>query len=177
MPVYTNYAFTDQLIDTTINLNAYIERYSDDRFELVLNNRQPVEATVKNIFEHSDLINQFKEKGSTFFIYYVEDGELPEDIAIKFYGSEDFWWAVILFNEIQNVMTDWPLTNTQLITLKDLYSTAEDAYSAEGYFELLSDWNEGRRKIEVLKTQHLYELITQFKSRLIDTTTPATIRL
>ena len=177
MPTYLNYAFTDQLKDTTINLNAYIEKWSDDRFTLNLNNMQPVEATVKNIFEHADLIDQFKSKGGSFIIHNVEDGELPEDLAIQYYGSEDFWWAIVLFNDIHNVFTDWPLTNDQLMNLRDLYTTNEDKFSAEGYYELLFDWNENRRKMEVLKVDQLYELIEQFKSRVYSETLNVNINL
>jgi len=177
MPLYPNYSFTDQLIDTTINLNAYITKYSDDRFTLNLNNKQPVIATVKNIFEHADLIDQFKEKGGTFLVHYVQEGELPEDLAIKYYGSEDFWWAIVLFNDMHNGFTDWPLTNDQLITLRDLYSSIEDKYSSDGYYTLLFDWNENRRKVEVLKIEHLYELIEQFKSRVFTNTLNVNLNL
>ena len=177
MPVYPNYVFTDQLVDTTINLNAYIERYSDTRFSLNLNNKQPVVATVKNLFEYSDLIENFKERGGAYTVYYISDGELPEDVAIKYYGSEDFWWAVLLFNDMTNPMTDWPLTNTQLITLKSMYATAEDKYSEDGYYELLFDWNETKRRIEVLRLDHLYELIGQFKERVFKLNTTSKLNI
>lgn len=167
MAKYKNFNFTDQLQNTTIDLTDYLTKFSDSNYTLELRNAQPVIATVANLFEKLTLVENFKEKGAQFRLYRVRDRELPEDVAIKFYGSEDFWWAVCLWNDIQSPMTQWPLTEEQLNFLADTYSTIEDKYPRDTYFNLLVDRNEDIREIEILAPAQLQELVFQLRNSVI----------
>lgn len=164
---YKNFNYLDQLKDTTIDLNDYLERFSTDRYEIKFNNYQPVVATVANIFEQYDLIQNFKDKASSFVTYKIKDKELIEDVAIKYYGSEDFWWVVALFNDINNPLVDWPKSEDQINYLVDLYLENENAFSKEGYYKILFDLNEQQRIIEVLKPEQMYDLVNQFRTTII----------
>ena len=47
--------------------------------------------------------------GSEFFInYFVRDQDTPESIAYNLYGSAEYHWIVLLFNNILNPLFDWP---------------------------------------------------------------------
>ena len=157
----------DQLQDTTVDLTAYLSKFSDSNYTLELRNAQPVVATIKNLFEKLTLIETFKERNAQFRLYRILDRELPEDVAIKFYGSEDFWWAIMLWNEIQSPLTEWPLTEEQLNFMADTLVTLEDKYPRATYYNLLVDRNEDIREIEILAPNQLQELIFQLRNSIL----------
>jgi len=164
-----NYSFTDQLFDTKINLSVYLEKLSTTNYTLKFNNNQPVIATVKNLFAYSTLINNYKTNSSAFVKYELKEGELPEDISLKYYNTEDFYWAILLFNNISNMFTQWPYTEEQILELTDLFVQKEDKYSKEGYYNLIFETNESKRNLDVLKIEHLYSLISEIKSDVVQT--------
>jgi len=48
--------------------------------------------------------------GSEFFIdYYVRDEDTPESVSEKIYGSPDFHWVVMLFNDKFDSFFEWPM--------------------------------------------------------------------
>lgn len=57
------------------------------------------------------------ENVGIFYDYEVKDGETPEIIAHKLYGSVERYWIVLLFNLLSNPYYDFPLTSDQLNSL------------------------------------------------------------
>lgn len=47
--------------------------------------------------------------------YDVIDGETPEIISEKFYGTPEYHWIIMLANEKYDWLSDFPLTETELI--------------------------------------------------------------
>ena len=41
--------------------------------------------------------------------YDVQEGESPETVAYKAYGTTDYFWVICLVNDIVNRYYDWPL--------------------------------------------------------------------
>ena len=167
MAIYKNFNYIDQLSNTVVDLTEYLESFSDDNYSLKLSNRQPVKATVRNIFERLTLVQQFKEKGGSFRTYQILENELPEDVAIKFYGSEDFWWIVTLWNEIENPLTQWPMTEEQLNYLADVFYAKENKYTRKTYYDLFFDKNESLREIEVLNSTQVQKLISIIRNSIL----------
>lgn len=48
---------------------------------------------------------------SAYYYYTVQDGETPEIVAEKFYGSAEAHWIVLYANEIYDPQYDWPLSS------------------------------------------------------------------
>ena len=67
-----------------------------------------------------------KENSALFYSYDIQDGDTPEIIANKYYGSPEKHWIVMLFNDIVDPQYDWPLTDRNLIVY------INDKYSANG---------------------------------------------
>ncbi len=157
---YINFNYLDQLKETTIDLTDYLTRLSTNNdTSIKFSNLQPVKVTVKNIFQQSSLVSDFKEQGAAFTTHALQDGELPEDVSMNYYETEDYWWIVCLFNGINDPLRDWLLTEEQLQYICNIYTSIEDKYSYKGYYKLLFDWNESRRKIEVMANYQLPDLI------------------
>ena len=49
-----------------------------------------------------------------YYEYLISDGETPDIIAHKIYGSSERHWIILLLNEILNPQFDWPLSDSSL---------------------------------------------------------------
>jgi len=79
------------------------------------NNTQYVSLT--NIMVRSAFLKEIMDNSALFYEYQVKDGETPEIIADKLYGSVGRGWIVLLFNNLQNPYYDFPLVQEQLNAL------------------------------------------------------------
>lgn len=82
--------------------------------------------TVTNIIARFSFENTLKENSSVFYPYDIQDGDTPEIIANKYYGSPEKHWIVLMFNDVIDPQYDWPLDQRTLITY------INDKYSANG---------------------------------------------
>ena len=117
--------------------------------------------------------------------YDIIDGETPEIIAEKFYGSAQYHWIVMLANDIYDYRADFPLTQLQLERyVSDKYgdaaddihhyenadgfivnSTADDAVSVSNrqYEEVV---NESKRRIKIISKDLISLVLKNFKDEL-----------
>lgn len=72
------------------------------------------ESTVQDIFRRCSFISEYKPYTDLYSEYVISDGNSPISIAKEIYGSVDFFWVVLLFNEIHSIYTDWPLNSHDL---------------------------------------------------------------
>jgi len=78
---------------------------------------------VKNLFRRVKLRDDLQNVFTLFDKYEIEEGQRPDTVAEKIYGSADLDWVVMLTAGIINLHNQWPLSN------KDLYVYAENKYS------------------------------------------------
>jgi len=48
--------------------------------------------------------------------YNVANGETPETVSYKLYGTVDYYWIILLVNNIKDRYYDWPLNEQQFET-------------------------------------------------------------
>jgi hypothetical protein len=48
-------------------------------------------------------------------LYAIQEGETPELVSERFYGVPDYHWVIMLLNERYDYVSDWPLTNDDLV--------------------------------------------------------------
>lgn len=79
--------------------------------------------TVTNIIARFAFETSLKQNSSLFYPYNIQDGDTPETIAYKYYGSAEKHWIVLMFNDIIDPQYDWPLSQRNIITfINDKYS-------------------------------------------------------
>lgn len=77
----------------------------------------------KNILENSVL----------YYEYDVQDGETPEIVAHKVYGSSEKHWLILKMNDIFDVKNDWVLDYTSLVESINLkYSNVATTFGQTG---------------------------------------------
>ena len=74
---------------------------------------------VTNIMSKFSFEKSFKDNSVVFYEYLVKDGETPEMIADRVYGSPEKHWMILSLNDIVNPQTEWPLPEKSLIKLID----------------------------------------------------------
>ena len=84
---------------------------------------------VTDILRRVKLRTAIKDGAVLFDKYDVKNGENPEDVAFKWFGSADLHWVILLTNDITDRYYDWPLNQVQFAEfLTDKYGAGnEDA--------------------------------------------------
>ena len=74
-----------------------------------------------NIFRRVKFTEKTLKDNKNFEEYTVVQGESPDDVANKFYEDPNYWWVVLLCNEIVDVENEWPKSISEL---DKLFSTS-----------------------------------------------------
>jgi hypothetical protein len=119
---------------------------------------------VTNIMSRFKFENKFKENTVVYYDYIISDGETPEMIADKFYGSSERHWIILNLNDIINPYLDWPMSENSLIKFIDKkYESFADTANNETGFE----WSQSnvkqyytRERRSVLPENKSYDTIT-----------------
>jgi hypothetical protein len=64
---------------------------------------------VTNITTRFNFDNRFRQNAATYYKYKIKDGETPEILASKLYGSPEKHWVILSLNNIVDPIFEWPL--------------------------------------------------------------------
>ena len=76
--------------------------------------------TVTNIMSRFSIDATSKEQLTMYYKYDISDGETPEIVADKLYGSPEKHWIILSVNNIKNPQFDWPLRYNDLTKYIDI---------------------------------------------------------
>lgn len=79
-------------------------------------------VSAKNLFKRVKLREDVQNSLTLHEKYQIVDGERPDHVAQKLYGSSSLDWVVLISAGITNVRDQWPLSE------KDIYDFCENAY-------------------------------------------------
>ena len=68
----------------------------------------------KNIWRRAEILREYKKSLAMFDEYIVQNGEKPEDVALKFYDNPFYNWTLLVINDIVNYHEQWPRSTQQL---------------------------------------------------------------
>lgn len=71
---------------------------------------------VTDIFRRSAPIADLLRNTRMFYPYQIFEGETPESIADKIYGSTNYHWVVTIINNITDPLLDWPKDYKNLVS-------------------------------------------------------------
>jgi hypothetical protein len=78
---------------------------------------------VKDILRRVRINQKIKDSIALMEPYDIQDGERPEHVSFKFYGSPVYHWVILLVNEITDPYYGWPLSQ------RDFQSYVSDKYA------------------------------------------------
>jgi hypothetical protein len=89
---------------------------------------------VTNLTTSFSFDESLTENSILYYEYSVSDGETPEIVAHKLYGSSESHWILLKLNGIMDVKKDWPLDQRSLsVAINDKYANNGVAFSQTGY--------------------------------------------
>jgi len=127
---------------------------------------------LKNLLARAVLLPQTQNNPLVLYAYAVQDGDTPETVAYKYYGSVDRYWIVLHGNQSLDPQWDWPLTSQQFqkyIVGKYKQDTANSLNIS------VSSTNESQILSYTLGTVHHYEKTITTKDNTTQTQAVKTI--
>ena len=68
---------------------------------------------VTNILKRVKVRDGIKNDVSLFDKYQVKFGESPEIVSFRLYDTVDYYWTILLMNNIRDRFYEWPLSEQQ----------------------------------------------------------------
>ncbi len=68
---------------------------------------------VVDILRRVKMRDGIKNNVALYDKYNIGDGEKPEDVSYAMYDTVDYYWVILLMNNIKDRFYDWPLSQTQ----------------------------------------------------------------
>jgi len=99
---------------------------------------QPSEVNlVTDIFRRSAPIANLSKNSRMFYPYQIIEGETPESVAYRIYGSTKYHWVVTLFNNITDPLLDWPKDYKNLVAyIVDTYGSVAAANAGTHHYTM-----------------------------------------
>ena len=74
----------------------------------------PKFLVTKNLWRRAAVLREYKSSVAMFNEYIVQNGEKPEDIALRLYKNPFYNWVLLVINDITNYHEQWPRSTQQL---------------------------------------------------------------
>lgn len=131
-------------------------KYFKDR-DIKLDYYQPTVVQMKELFSVKDWKSVLQEE-------WVIDHIVPQDsrldkLSYAVYGHTKFWWIFLLMNDVQNPF-GWILSDTEIYELAELLYAEYNIYSLRCYQELLFDYYNNKRNIQIIDPAYLTNFLT-----------------
>jgi hypothetical protein len=99
---------------------------------------QPGELTwVTDIFRRTAPIKDLLKNRQMFYRYQIADGETPEMIAAREYGSPTYHWVINILNNITDPLLDWPKDYANLVAyINETYGSIASAASSIHHYTM-----------------------------------------
>lgn len=122
---------------------------------------------VTDVFRRTAPIQNLLKNKQLFYTYHINEGETPEMIADRTYGSAKYHWVVNLINNITDPLLDWPKDyNTLVAFINETYGSVANAASGIHHYTMTqskadSDGNSSEETfiIDVTKYDTLTSLV------------------
>ena len=91
---------------------------------------------VQNFFKKGKLRDDIFQDLTFFTKYVVEGDDRPDNVADKVYGDSNLDWVVLLANNIVNIQSEWPMSQSDFNTyITEKYENETVLYSGIHHYE------------------------------------------
>jgi len=92
---------------------AYFDRFPTGQYDIAGNKNYKL---VTDLFKRIKVRSKIQNEASLYDVYDVQNGDRPETIAFKHFGSADLHWVILLTNNVTDAYHDWPMSNADFET-------------------------------------------------------------
>lgn len=159
----------------------YFDRFPSFLYPFKINDKTEYKL-VKDISQNVRVRKEILANVTLYDEYDIRDGETPEIIAEKIYGSPQYHWVIMLCNEKYNYVDDFPLPIPELEAyIYNKYGSVQGANATHHYVDAngfivdsthgtpVSNYdyefmnNETKRRIKLIAPSLLNTIIKNFK--------------
>lgn len=157
----------------------YFTNFPHIYYDYTINGSQQLKV-VKDITQNVRVRKAILENITLYDEYDIKDGETPEIIADRVYGSSQYHWIIMLCNQRYDYVEDFPLASAALdeyITAKYPEPYATHHYEKDGFvvesdvmgsqpvtnYDYEDRINESKRRIKLISPHLLSSILVQFK--------------
>lgn len=132
---------------------------------------------VKNLFRRAKIRDDFFQNAVMFTKYKIIGEERPEQIAEKIYGSSIYDWVVLISNNIINVRTEWPLSDSEFSIYLERKYTESELQSSHHYETTIVRDSNGKMIVPAGKIVDSDFSVTYFDSAIGNSVTVNPVKL
>ena len=80
-------------------------------------------SPIRNYYFNIDFYNRYVKNtiDDNSSEYIVEHGDTPESVSMKFYGSDKYWYMILICNNIRDPFFEWNLTDEEMMNYAKEY--------------------------------------------------------
>lgn len=103
-----------------------------------------------NLMARASILPSILTEASLYYDYDIQDGDTPELVAFKYYGSTDNFWVVMFSNQFLDPQWDWPLSSVVFNNyITEKYGSLSIATSTVHHYEMtVSEQLNGSEEID-----------------------------
>jgi len=134
----------------------------DYEFDAYKNTKRAIDITTS--IKIKELVKQYRGILST--PYVVQNGERPDQVSFKFYGSSDYDWLILLANDMYSIYDDWPRDSFSLEKyIIEKYGSVSTAYALFKYYNNYGDEIDLTTYTSLSPSQRKSESIYEYEQR------------
>jgi hypothetical protein len=124
-----------------------------------------------NIFHKYNLATPIEDR--YLQVYSMSDGESLEDVSFEMYGDTQYFWTIIIVNDFNDPIFDLALPEDTIQEIaRDLATDVDGNLDLSEYstqYDLLTDQNDAKKSIKVIKNEYLSSFLTQIIRESVNT--------
>ena len=98
-------------------MSLFFTNFPKTKYDVFFDNQQ---VDIVDIFRIVKVKKSFKDDITFYTFYNVQDGERPDVVSTKLYGTPDYYWTFFMLNDnLVNLHKDWPLSTSDALHLVD----------------------------------------------------------
>lgn len=69
---------------------------------------------INDITKFANIVDEYRQNTKLHLNYTIKDEDRPELLSYKLYDTVDYWWTILLLNEMWDFDNQWPLPDIML---------------------------------------------------------------
>jgi len=82
---------------------------------ITTNNKKNI--IIKDFLRRVTISKKFRDGVVNLDDYLIKDGETPELVSQRFYGTPENYWVILMVNDITDPRNEWPISNQSVVDL------------------------------------------------------------
>jgi hypothetical protein len=93
-----------------------------------------------NLLTRVNIIPDLLKNPLLYYQYDIQDNDTPEIVAEKYYGSSEYFWVVMMSNQLLDPQWDWPLSYINFLSyMEQKYGSVANSQSQiYGYEQIIT---------------------------------------